>query len=123
MLPHSPLPVDRERVVRPFKIAGLVGAFNVFALVRGGGTTGQSGAISLGIAKALAAHVPDIEVLLRKGESSQNLFAITELIGSGIICSETTQARPAYGREKENWPGQSSERGACSFTVMRVQTD
>ncbi|KAI0930467.1 hypothetical protein AcW1_009143 [Taiwanofungus camphoratus] len=65
---YFPLPVDRERVVRPFKIAGLVGAFNVFALVRGGGTTGQSGAISLGIAKALAAHVPDIEVLLRKAK-------------------------------------------------------
>lgn len=65
---HSPGPAERERVVRPFKIAGLLGAFNVFALIRGGGTTGQSGALSLGIAKALAAHVPDVEPLLRKGK-------------------------------------------------------
>ena len=69
----SPLPADRERVVRPFKIAGLLGAFNVFSLVRGGGTTGQSGAICLGIAKGLAAHVPDVEVLLRRG-TSYHLF-------------------------------------------------
>ena len=64
----SPLPVDRERIIRPFKVAGMIGAFNVFAIVRGGGTTGQSGAVSLAIAKGLAAHVPDVEVLLRKGQ-------------------------------------------------------
>ena len=46
----------------------MLGAFHVFAIVRGGGTTGQSGAVSLAIAKGLAAHVPDVEVLLRKGQ-------------------------------------------------------
>ncbi|OBZ67169.1 37S ribosomal protein S9, mitochondrial [Grifola frondosa] len=65
---YFPLLSDRERVIRPFKIAGLLGAYNVFALARGGGTTGQSGAVSLGIAKALAAHVPDVEVLLRRAK-------------------------------------------------------
>ncbi|KAI0328648.1 ribosomal protein S5 domain 2-like protein [Cubamyces sp. BRFM 1775] len=59
---------DRERIVRPFRIAGLVGAYNVFALVRGGGSTGQSGALALGIAKALAAHDPNVEPLLRKAK-------------------------------------------------------
>ena len=79
MLTHksrSPTPAERERVVRPFKIAGLLGAFNVFALVRGGGTTGQSGALSLGIAKALAAHVPDIEHLLRKGNEERAFLSL-----------------------------------------------
>ncbi|EPT04992.1 hypothetical protein FOMPIDRAFT_1156497 [Fomitopsis schrenkii] len=59
---------DRERVILPFKIAGLIGAYNVFALVRGGGSTGQSGALSLAIAKALATHAPDVEPLLRKAK-------------------------------------------------------
>ncbi|KAI0358368.1 ribosomal protein S5 domain 2-like protein [Trametes cingulata] len=59
---------DRERIVRPFRVAGLIGAFNVFALVRGGGSTGQSGALALGIAKGLAAHVPEVEPLLRKAK-------------------------------------------------------
>lgn len=63
---YFPLPADRERVVRPFKLTGLLGAYNVFAIVRGGGTTGQSGAVAHGIAKGLAAHVPDVELILRR---------------------------------------------------------
>ncbi|KAI0789120.1 SSU ribosomal protein S9P [Abortiporus biennis] len=65
---YFPHQSDRERVVRPFKIAGLTGAFNVFAIVRGGGLTGQSGALSLGIAKGLAAHVPDVQAILKKAK-------------------------------------------------------
>lgn len=60
---------DRERVVLPFKLTGLVGAFNAFALARGGGTTGQAGAVAHGIAKALAAHVPSAYTILSKGQS------------------------------------------------------
>ena len=63
---YFPLPADRERIVRPFKLTGLLGAYNVFAIVRGGGTTGQSGAVAHGIAKGLAAHVPDIELILKR---------------------------------------------------------
>ena len=63
---YFPLPADRERIVRPFKLTGLLGAYNVFAIVRGGGTTGQSGAVAHGIAKGLAAHVPDVELILRR---------------------------------------------------------
>lgn len=65
---YFPLPADRERIVRPFKLTGLLGAYNVFAIVRGGGTTGQSGAVAHGIAKGLAAHVPDVESILRRCE-------------------------------------------------------
>ncbi|TFY67925.1 hypothetical protein EVJ58_g1341 [Rhodofomes roseus] len=68
LVEYFPQLADRERVILPFKIAGLVGAYNVFSIVRGGGSTGQSGAISLGIAKALAAHVPDVEPLLQKAK-------------------------------------------------------
>lgn len=53
--------------MRSFKLTGLVGAYNVFAIVRGGGTTGQSGAVALGIAKGLAAHAPEVQGLLKKG--------------------------------------------------------
>ena len=63
---YFPLPADRERIVRPFKLTGLLGAYNVFAIVRGGGTTGQSGAVAHGIAKGLAAHVPEVELILRR---------------------------------------------------------
>lgn len=62
---------DRERVVRPLKLAGVLGAFNVFAIVRGGGTTGQAGAIAHGIAQGIVAHVPEVDPILRKGELLQ----------------------------------------------------
>ncbi|KAJ7045768.1 SSU ribosomal protein S9P [Mycena alexandri] len=60
------VPADRERVVRPLKISGLLSAYNIFSLVRGGGSTGQSGALSHGIAKGLLVHNPDLSDLLRR---------------------------------------------------------
>jgi len=65
---YFPLPVDREKVIRPLKLIGVLGGYNVFALVRGGGTTGQSGAIAHGIAKGLAAHEPQMTDVLRKAK-------------------------------------------------------
>ena len=65
---YFPHVTDRQRVVRPLKLAGVLGAFNVFCLVRGGGTTGQAGAVAHGIAKNIVAHVPDVELILRRGE-------------------------------------------------------
>ncbi|KII92833.1 hypothetical protein PLICRDRAFT_27806 [Plicaturopsis crispa FD-325 SS-3] len=65
---YFPIAADREAVIRPLKLAGALGAYNVFTIVRGGGTTGQSGAISNGIAKGLAAHDPSIANILRKAK-------------------------------------------------------
>ena len=67
---YFPLPADREAVLRPLKLTGLLGAYNVFALVRGGGTSGQSGALALAIARACASHAPEVEPILRKGTVS-----------------------------------------------------
>ena len=64
------VPTDRERVIRPFKVTGLLCAYNVFALARGGGTSGQSGAIAHGIAKGLAAHEPDVLPILQRGKQT-----------------------------------------------------
>ncbi|KAL1755621.1 ribosomal protein S9 [Schizophyllum commune] len=63
-----PLPIDRERITRPLKVAGVLGAYNIFTLVRGGGTTGQSDAIAHGIAKGLAVHEPQLDQILRKAQ-------------------------------------------------------
>ena len=62
------LPTDRERITRPLRIAGVLGKYNIFAIVRGGGTTGQSGALAQGISKAIVAHEPDFETLFRRGQ-------------------------------------------------------
>ncbi|KAF5393232.1 hypothetical protein D9757_000740 [Collybiopsis confluens] len=65
---YFPQPVDRERIVRPLKIAGVLGKYNVFTLARGGGTTGQSGAIAHGIAKGIFAHEPETGTVLKRAK-------------------------------------------------------
>lgn len=44
----------KREVRRPFEVAGVEGKFDVVATVRGGGFTGQAGALRHGIARALA---------------------------------------------------------------------
>ncbi|WVQ79678.1 hypothetical protein IAT38_001778 [Cryptococcus sp. DSM 104549] len=44
---------EREAVLRPLRLTGLLGAYNIFALTNGGGITGQSAAVALGVARAL----------------------------------------------------------------------
>ncbi len=45
--------IDRAAVLAPLKLTNALGKFKVYANVGGGGTTGQAGAIALGIARAL----------------------------------------------------------------------
>ena len=44
----------KREVRRPFEVAGVEGKFDVVATVRGGGFTGQAGALRHGISRALA---------------------------------------------------------------------
>lgn len=44
---------DRENVVKPLEATGNRNQFDLYVTVAGGGTTGQSGAILLGVARAL----------------------------------------------------------------------
>ena len=48
----------RDKLVEPFAVTGTAGLFDVACTVKGGGTTGQVGAISLGISRALEAWDP-----------------------------------------------------------------
>jgi ribosomal protein S9 len=80
---YFPLTVDRERVIRPLKLVGALGAYNVFCLVRGGGTSGQSGAIAHGIAKGVAVHAPDMHDVLKAG--SCHLVVAATLFSSTIF--------------------------------------
>lgn len=57
---------DRESVVWPLKATQRLDKYNIFGIVRGGGTTGQAEAMTLGVARALMAHEPEIKTYLRK---------------------------------------------------------
>ena len=62
------MPADCERVVCPLKLTSMLGAFNIFAIVWGGSTTGQAGTIAHGIVQDIVAHVPEVDTILQKGE-------------------------------------------------------
>ena len=58
---------DIRRLVEPLKATGTENRFNISVVVRGGGMSGQAGAIQLGIARALLKMDPDLRPVLRKG--------------------------------------------------------
>jgi small subunit ribosomal protein S9 len=55
---------DRQSVLGPLKATDTAGTVNVWVRVSGGGTTGQAGAIVLGIARALEARDPSLHATL-----------------------------------------------------------
>jgi small subunit ribosomal protein S9 len=58
---------DFQQVFEPLEAAGLVGNFFVSVQVRGGGVTGQTGAVRQGLARALLKSDPNLRPTLRKG--------------------------------------------------------
>ncbi len=58
---------DRQSIARPLEATESRSKLDVFVNVHGGGTTGQAGAILLGVARALKASNPDYEPALREG--------------------------------------------------------
>lgn len=58
---------DREAILKPFEASGQDGAtFDVTVLVNGGGVTGQTDAVTLGLARALVKMNADFVPALRK---------------------------------------------------------
>ncbi|KAI9830974.1 MAG: 37S ribosomal protein S9, mitochondrial [Phylliscum demangeonii] len=57
---------DRESVVWALKATDRMDKYNVWAMVRGGGTTGQAEAVTLGVARALLVHEPLLKPALRR---------------------------------------------------------
>jgi small subunit ribosomal protein S9 len=58
---------DVVRLREPLEVTNMENRFNISVLVKGGGITGQSGAIQLGIARALLEVDPDLRPPLRQG--------------------------------------------------------
>lgn len=59
---------DRSSAVWALHATQRLDKYNVWALVEGGGTTGQAEALTLAIAKGLVAHEPALKTPLRKGK-------------------------------------------------------
>ncbi len=63
---YFPDPELRRRVHEAFKITDLEGRYDVNATLEGGGTTGQSDALRLGIARGLIAIDPELRPALKR---------------------------------------------------------
>lgn len=59
-------PVLQMVIGQPFTVANVSGQFDVVATVKGGGLSGQAGAVKHGISKALALYDPEVRPALKK---------------------------------------------------------
>ena len=60
-----PTMATRMRVMEPLQLTNMVGRYDLEATLHGGGTTGQSDALRLGIARALIVLDPDLRPTLK----------------------------------------------------------
>ena len=58
-------PVLQMILRQPFTVAGVEDQFDVMATVKGGGLSGQAGAVKHGISKALQLHEPSLRAALK----------------------------------------------------------
>ncbi len=63
---YFPRETIRRSAVWPFHVTECLGKYDVIALVNGGGISGQAGAVSMGIARALLQAEPELKSTLRK---------------------------------------------------------
>jgi small subunit ribosomal protein S9 len=63
---YFPRPTHQIRLAEPLKVAGAEGLFDVTVRVNGGGLTGQSDAVRMGLARALVKHDEEKRPALRE---------------------------------------------------------
>ena len=63
---YFPRETDRMTIVEPLKVTDNLGKFDIRAKITGGGTTGQAGALRLGLSRALSLSEPNNKPVLKK---------------------------------------------------------
>lgn len=63
---YFPTRTQRTAALEPLRVTQTADVYDVDATIRGGGVSGQAGALSLGIARALAELDPEARPLLRR---------------------------------------------------------
>jgi small subunit ribosomal protein S9 len=89
-------PVLQMLIGQAFSVAGVEGEFDVKATVKGGGLSGQAGAVKHGISKALTLYEPSLRPALK---------------AAGFLTRDSrTVERKKYGRRKARRSFQFSKR-------------
>jgi small subunit ribosomal protein S9 len=63
---YFPRPTHRQTALSPLVLAGVEGRYDLRVRVRGGGSSGQAGALRHGIARALIEVDPELRVQLKR---------------------------------------------------------
>ena len=91
-----PTMAQRIRVLEPLRVGEVEGRYDVHATVHGGGTTGQTDAIRLGIARAILELAPDLR---------------PELKSAGLLTRDSRRVeRKKYGLRKARRAPQYTKR-------------
>ena len=89
-------PVLQMMLHQPFQVTERLGQFDVMATVKGGGLSGQAGAVRHGISRALTLYEPELRPLLKK---------------VGFLTRDSRRVeRKKYGRRKARRSFQFSKR-------------
>jgi small subunit ribosomal protein S9 len=93
---YFPRPVLQMLLQQPLKTAGRTDQYDITVTVKGGGLSGQAGAVRHGISKALTYYEPELRGALKKG---------------GFLTRDSrTVERKKYGRMKARRSFQFSKR-------------
>lgn len=63
---YFPIPLTRKIIVQPLTNTETLGKFDVYANIKGGGSSGQAGALRHGIARALTKFNSELRASLKK---------------------------------------------------------
>lgn len=93
---YFPRPAHRTSLLQPFVETKTFGQFDIMCTVKGGGSTGQSGAIRHGLSRALDQFSPELHTLLSR---------------AGYLTRDSrTVERKKYGQKKARKRFQFSKR-------------
>lgn len=113
---------DRESAMWALKISERMDKYNVFALVGGGGVTGQAESIALALGRALLVHEPALKPALRRGKLIGSSVRIL-LISTSWMCylrRTTCGEKEAGPPESQKEAGLGQEVKGCSPNVQYV---
>jgi small subunit ribosomal protein S9 len=59
-------PTSIRLIEQPLELAGLLGSYDIFANIKGGGLSGQAGALQHGISRVLVTMNPELKPVLKR---------------------------------------------------------
>lgn len=93
---YFPIPTLRMKILQPLNAVGVLNKFNIVAYVKGGGISGQAGALSHGISRAIIDADAKMRPVLKK---------------EGFLCRDARRKeRKKYGQKKARKQFQFSKR-------------